>query len=260
MDDQLDARSLASPLSLDVIEGRRVSDLVADQIATAIEGGGLKVGDRLPTEHQLSQQLGVGRTSVREGLQKLKAHGLIETLKGKGTFVARIEKLDSHTFERWSSENRFAIADLLEIRMSLEASSSALAAQRATDDDFAELEARHLDHGAAAKSGSLTDLVHTDELFHRQLSVATKNRALLRILEGLNAEAAEFRRRTLARSGSPEESFEGHGKILQAVRAKNEADAREAMVSHLWRLYVQVNEAASAGDSGPPAATRPAFF
>ncbi|GAA3320588.1 hypothetical protein GCM10020331_032190 [Ectobacillus funiculus] len=54
-----------------------------------MEGDGLKAGDRLPSERELSARLNVGRSSVREALRALELVGLIETRRGEGTFVKR---------------------------------------------------------------------------------------------------------------------------------------------------------------------------
>src|SRR4051812_19509910 len=71
-------------LGLDPVSTQRVSDLIAERLTHAIRDGALPPGARLPTEAEPARDFGVGRTSVREGLQKLRAHGLIESRKGLG--------------------------------------------------------------------------------------------------------------------------------------------------------------------------------
>lgn len=237
-------------INLDVISDRSLPDLVADRIAKAIQDGSLKPGDRLPTEHEFVQRLGVGRTSVREGLQKLQALGLVETRKGRGTFVSHVGGDDVGGFPRWSAMHRFAISEMLEIRMGLEATAAGLAAQRASSSDLSEIERRHFDHVAAAKRGTLGEIVGSDEHFHRAIAKAAGNRALSRMLEGLAAEAMEFRRRTHALPGGPNRSTTGHQAILEAIRRGDPCAARLAMVQHLWHLYEQVHVAADADSAG----------
>ena len=91
-------------------------------LTRAIREGALQPGDRLPTELELARDFGVGRTSVREGLQKLRAHGLIESRKGLGAFVAaNLEPDPLADFERWAQSNPRAIEHLVEGRFALEA-------------------------------------------------------------------------------------------------------------------------------------------
>src|SRR3712207_2155197 len=80
-------QALAGEKMFDPVATPRVADVIADRLARAIREGVLQPGDRLPTEHELAREFGVGRTSVREGLQKLKAYGLVESRKGLGAFV-----------------------------------------------------------------------------------------------------------------------------------------------------------------------------
>ncbi|PWW26102.1 DNA-binding FadR family transcriptional regulator [Cytobacillus oceanisediminis] len=60
---------------------------IVKQLRSMIEHDGLKPGDRLPSERELSERLGVGRSSVREALRALELLGLIETRRGEGTFI-----------------------------------------------------------------------------------------------------------------------------------------------------------------------------
>jgi GntR family transcriptional repressor for pyruvate dehydrogenase complex len=222
------------------IASRSVSDLVADQVAKAIHEGTLKPGDRLPPEHELMERLNVGRTSIREGLKRLQAVGLIETRKGLGSFVARADDVGSSDFGRWVAEHRFAIGDMLDVRIALEATAAGLAAHRRTEADIARIEACHAAHRRAGADGVADDIVTSDDRFHVAVVRATKNAALTRMLVGIHAEATEFRRRTHALFGGPERSAEGHQAVLDAIKAGDARAAREAMVQHLWRLYDQV--------------------
>src|SRR5438045_9638554 len=65
-----------------------LSDHIVEQIAELIARGALKPGDRIPSEKQLCEKFGVGRTSVREALRSLSVMGVLESHMGDGTFVA----------------------------------------------------------------------------------------------------------------------------------------------------------------------------
>src|SRR5437870_4196356 len=104
------------------IAQKRLPDIIAEQVVDGIRREALMPGDRLPTEQELARQLGVGRTSVREGLQKLQTLGIVEVRKGRGAFVADQTRDDARdAFARWTAEHAFAIEELIEVRMALEA-------------------------------------------------------------------------------------------------------------------------------------------
>src|SRR5581483_1843497 len=65
-----------------------LSDHIVEQIAELIARGALEPGDRIPSEKQLCEKFGVGRTSVREALRSLSVMGVLQSHMGDGTFVA----------------------------------------------------------------------------------------------------------------------------------------------------------------------------
>src|SRR3954467_2231082 len=136
-----------SGLVLTPVAPQRVSDLLPDRLPTAIRDGTLQPGDRLPTEAELAREFQVGRTSVREGLQKLRAHGLIESRKGLGAFVTDRPVSDPLAdFAQWTASDPAAIEQLVEARVALETLAAALAALRATEAEIDRLAHPPLPH------------------------------------------------------------------------------------------------------------------
>lgn len=79
-------------MPLEAIEPRRLYRQVADQLRRLIEEGGLSVGDRLPTERELSERLGISRPTVREALIALEVEGRVRIRVGSGIYVARPQR------------------------------------------------------------------------------------------------------------------------------------------------------------------------
>ncbi|HEX2964233.1 MAG TPA: GntR family transcriptional regulator, partial [Syntrophorhabdaceae bacterium] len=115
------------------IKVRHISEEVFDQIKLAILEGKLKPGDKLPTEKELMNTLGVSRLPIREALKLLANIGLIETKQGGGSYVRSLladrMKDPLGLIMRDHSEK---IYELLEVRKEIEAWSAYYAAQRAT--------------------------------------------------------------------------------------------------------------------------------
>ncbi len=246
-------RGVAAPrptgLVLTPIATERVSDLIAARLTGAIRDGTLTPGDRLPTEAELAREFKVGRTSVREALQNLRALGLIETRKGLGAFV--IEPAGGNPladFARWTASDPAAVEQLVEVRVALETLAAALAALRAGDAEIDALEQLHTAHAAAADAG---ELVATDQAFHAAIMTASRNRFLRGAYEVLIDELTDFGPNTLTLPRAGDRSIRGHAAIVSAIRGRVPSAAREAMAEHLWVLYAEIEEAAAA-EGRPP--------
>jgi DNA-binding FadR family transcriptional regulator len=220
---------------------RSAADRVAYRILTDIRTGQYKAGDRLPTEPELAHSFGVGRTSIREGIGQLRMLGIVEVRRGIGTFVRPRETDEAQVaFDQWNAKNHYQILDLFEVRMSLEATAAALAAQRANAEVVARLEEAARAHLGAHDSGDLEDLVTTDQAFHALLVASSENQALHTVYADLVPQLVDYRRKSLALEGAPRRSGDGHLAIVEAIRQRNPLSARAAALEHLAVLYREV--------------------
>ena len=126
-----------------------LAEQVAGQLRRRIAGGEFPVGALLPTEHELAQELGVSRNSVREGVRSLVHAGLLGARAGYGTFVVATSDL-APTLARRLEHDR--AADIAEVRLLLEREGARLAASRATPEQHRRL-GEALDRRRAATSG-----------------------------------------------------------------------------------------------------------
>ena len=85
--------------TLSPVQRVTAAQAVADRLLTMIRDGRLRPGDQLPTERELADRLGVGRSSVREAMQVLATLNLVEARPGAGTFVRRPRFADFVTAE-----------------------------------------------------------------------------------------------------------------------------------------------------------------
>src|SRR5207245_8308172 len=94
-----------------------LSDHIVEQIADLIARGALKPGDRIPSEKQLCEKFGVGRTSVREALRSLSVMGVLESHMGDGTFVSsNRDRYLERAFQWALLLGRKVVEDLVESR------------------------------------------------------------------------------------------------------------------------------------------------
>jgi len=210
-----------------------VTDLVARQILTWIQGGLLQPGSQLPPEKELADRMGVSRPSVREALRGLTMLGVIYSRQGKGYFVA--EDAPMATLEVESLREtlaRLGIFAVLEVSELLEASVAALAVERATNDDLRRLEANLIETAQRiAKKEVAYDVMGG---FHLLLADICRNTALVEVTKVLH-RLCDPGERPLFEQHLVDEGaiLAEHRAIYAAIVARDRAAARQAMEAHL---------------------------
>lgn len=206
---------------------------LVNDFSRRIREGEIKPGEKLPTEQVIIQAKGVSRTVVREAMSRLQAEGLVETRHGIGTFVVDASRpndfqVDEHT----SGSLRDAIA-VIELRLSLEVESSALAAKRRTPEQLQAIRSA-LDTLNACPAGSDTTLA--DFEFHHQISLCTANSFFTDVMEQLGSSIIP-RSRVQTSNANPEDYVEAlrreHEQIFAAIAHQDCDAARAAMRLHL---------------------------
>ncbi len=121
-------------------DNRTLAEVAAGQMIDLIRRKRYAPGDRLPTEAELSELLGVGRNTVREAVRILVSRNIVTVRQGSGTFISEKLGVADDPFGFSLVENRQKLTrDLIQIRAILEPPIAALAAQNATDEDVEEL-------------------------------------------------------------------------------------------------------------------------
>ena len=213
--------------------GSRVHDSLVNVLGRRILGGEHKPGDMLPREDELCSAFGVSRTSLREAVKVLSAKGLIEARRRVGVRVRPRDdwSLLDPVVLSWHpgiQHDEELMAGLIEARRIFEPAAAELAARRASGADLAAIEAAF-----AAMTESVPDhfdrYCKADLAFHRAVIRASHN-VVLKGMAGL-MEAA------LNASFSVTNSFlerqaralAVHGRVLEAIRLRDTAGARQAM-------------------------------
>ncbi|MBI5108750.1 MAG: GntR family transcriptional regulator [Rhodocyclales bacterium] len=222
----------------------RLADVVAREIEQRVLEGSLKPGDRLPSERDLSVQLGVSRASLREAIHKLAARGMLESRQGGGTFVT--DRLDSSFGNPWEAilrDHPGVHEDMLEFRHMLEARAAECAALRATAADRERV--RHcLNLLEESFGGQDLDLqVDTDLAFHQAIAEASHNvivghltASLLRLMrDNLRRNLSELMQVPAARDAL----LDQHRAVWRAIEQGDAGQALAAATNHIG--YVRQN-------------------
>jgi DNA-binding FadR family transcriptional regulator len=212
---------------------KNVHGNTVDHLGEAIVAGHYPVGSSIPPEPLLCDELGVSRTVVREAVKSLIAKGLVTTGPKVGT---RVQPSDAwNWFDPdviiWQSKAGLTpefLRDLQDLRRVVEPAAVRLAAQRATQQDLAEIEAAYQGMRHAVEDGG--DYVTHDLRFHQGLLKACHNRMLVQMSKALGALLRTSFEISTSRKDGPRSSLPLHRAVLDAVVAKKPDQAERAIL------------------------------
>jgi GntR family transcriptional repressor for pyruvate dehydrogenase complex len=220
---------------LDKLEKTSLSDAVTDWIISQIRKGQYRAGDRLPTERELAEQLGVGRTSVREGLRFLEKLGILEIRQGTGTVVRSLSL--GKVFEHLVPVQTIIdlpdrdVRDIMHVRRILEAESVQLAARHATERQLARLE--ELLDGMAASLENPRDYLEMDLEFHVVVAKASSNPVLAQLINLIRDIYTRYFEIVLRDPEMNKTSLGFHRRLYAALRDHDADAARQHILAHL---------------------------
>ncbi len=232
-----------------------------DRLGEAIVGGHYAPGASIPPEAVLGEQLGVSRTVVREAVKSLVAKGLVSTGPKVGTRVLPGEQWnwfdpDVVAWQGRAGLTREFLRDLQELRRVVEPAAAALAAERATTQDIAEIETAYAGMRAAIEQGG--DYVTHDLRFHQGLLRASHNRMVEQMSKALSALLRASFEISTARPEGPAQSLPLHRAVLDAVIARDPAAATSASLHQIQRAGEDIDRVLASRRKLPSVAQPPA--
>jgi GntR family transcriptional repressor for pyruvate dehydrogenase complex len=223
---------------LERVERTSVIAEVMAKIRGLVESGHLAPGVRLPSERELRESLGVGRSTVREAIRALEALGLLEVRQGRGIYVRN--RSESLTQPRGPLEADWAQLDrVVEARLPIETYAASLAALRRTDERLAKLEEKLDDFERAMAANDLGKLVLADLEFHNVIA-DTASSVLATCLNSIGVLVINSRRISLARPERLPDVLARHRLIFEAIVAQDPHKAAQAMSEHLLDFISQL--------------------
>ncbi|NKX52992.1 FadR/GntR family transcriptional regulator [Arthrobacter mobilis] len=216
---------------------------VAGQLKALIASGAWPVGEKIPGELELSNQLGISRNSVREALRSLVHAGLLEARPGDGTYVRAASELGVTLHRRVGAGDA---EEAYEVRSMLEQGGAALAAQRATAEQLSALHEVLRRRDAARDQGDEAAYVAEDLAFHRGVVEAGGNSLLAELYAHLHDAVTAGIARTL--DADTRSSLDPrHHELLGAIERRQPAEAQEiaaALVEESRQLGRRLQEQA----------------
>jgi len=202
----------------------------------------LKPGEKLPSELELSQQLGVGRSAVREAMKVMQALGVVTIRQGDGTYIV------DEPSQTLLSPLVFAVMlesgmnlELFELRYMIQVGYTELAARNATPEDMVSIEkaAKLLEEQIESDPDDVEELTHRDLGFHYAVLDATHNPLVIRI--GRTVEELFFSTIQSALVANMDLALNAHRRITEAIDSRSPEKIREAIDYSLvrWKEEVQ---------------------
>jgi GntR family transcriptional repressor for pyruvate dehydrogenase complex len=219
-----------------------LSDSVGETIIQMIRNGDIKPGERLPPEHELMEQLNVGRSSIREAVRGLVVMGILDTRPRNGTVV--LSPFPNPFSQRLQDTTAlWAVRDLFEVRLLLEEHAAEAAARQATADDLPQIEAYAAAFEKAARGGKSIFQPNLD--FHLAIARAARNPVLLECLRNVIGNLRETRE-SINRvvTDVVSRDVKEHRQIVAAIKRGDAETARKVMHKHI-AFYVQSIETAA---------------
>lgn len=245
-------RARKPPMPFQKVEPEKLSTAVIRQIEDLILRGILRPGERLPSERELSERLGVSRPSLREAVAALQDDGLLTSKASSGIYVADVlGSAFSPALTRLFARNDEAVFDYISFRRDMEALAAERAARFASDTDLEVIDAvfRKMQDSPAKSSAEHEAKLDTD--FHLAIIEASNNVIMLHMMRSMYELLRDgvFYNRQIVFKQRPERDvlLAQHSRINDALQARDPQAARAASVEHLNYVEQALRDEAKAG-------------
>ncbi len=197
-------------------------------------------GEKLPNENELSQELGVSRSTLREAIKTLISNGVLVVKRGKGTYVSEqfdqfAHELDVNDFMK----KQITLRDLYETRLIIEPEAAALACKRATDEEIKEiLRLGEICQQELKKDPGGKARIDSESAFHGAILKASHNEFLGQFLPILTKTIQKTIELNYNLETIAEEAYEDHIMIMKFLKNRDSIGMKSALTIHLHHAVI----------------------
>ena len=220
------------------VQSEKLALAVVKQIELLILRGVLSPGERLPSERELSERMGVSRPSLREAVAELHERGLLTTKPGSGIYVS--EEIGAHyppALTRLFSAHTEAVFDYIAFRRDVEGMAAARAAESGSETDLKVIDTLLHKMEAAHTKRNPSEEAELDAEFHMAIVEAAHNVVMLHMMRGmfdLLKEGVFFNRQIMFKNKTTRDLLlDQHRAINDAIQRREPEEARAAIAAHL---------------------------
>lgn len=191
-----------------------------------------EVGDKLPNEYELAEDLNVGRSTVREAVRGLAARNVLEVRQGSGTYISAKKGISEDPLGFSLVKDKVKLTtDLFELRYLLEPRIAERVAQFATEEDIARLEEIVVAIEDSVARGD-DEHLELDVKFHSMLAEISGNIAMTSLLPVIN-QSIHLINENYSNRRMKESSLQAHRSILWAIQKRHPIAAYDSMLGHI---------------------------
>lgn len=211
---------MIATLFVDPVRTSRTFEAAIESLLEGIERAHLRLDDRLPTEEQLSAQLGISKPTLRQALRVLERSGLLRVRAGKGggIFVAS-EVIPVDAINHNVAVEAEVAVDVLRGRRVLEGTVTVMAAGSAMEEDYAGIE--RTNELLRRNMGDRQRVMGANAMFHRAVVRASHNRTLQGAVRALEPGLAPIRDTYQGGRDNDEETLAVHERQVEAMRRRD---------------------------------------
>lgn len=211
-------------------------DQVVAFVKGGIQSGDLKVGEKLPNEAELASVIGVGRSSLREGMRILNAYGLVDIRQGDGTYIDN--KSEEKFIEILNLQTTGNYQYLMELRRVIETGSIALVCPKISDAEIDELQSLV---DVLVPGNDIVRCVDADRAFHTKLIEKTGNPLIISLNNMIYQNRMSLLLTILTDRNILADARTAHQAILDALRTRDVSKCIEAVTKHLDTTMVHLD-------------------
>ncbi|OPH59435.1 transcriptional regulator [Paenibacillus ferrarius] len=209
-------------MSFQTLNRPKLVDDVVNQLQKKISEGEIKPGEKIPTEPELMQQFGVGRSTIREAVRVLVHAGLLEKKQGFGTFLTANTGIQEPLDHRL---RRAEILEVYEVRKMLELEISRLAAQRRNDLDLEQMRNALDQRQESLEKGDMSNYLVSDMKFHLSIAIASKNSVAIDLYRSFSTVFLEASHKLVSVQDVHDPHNLQHESMYQAIKDKDVSGA-----------------------------------
>lgn len=221
------------------MKNKMLSQSVADSILSMISiEKRFAAGDQLPNELNLSKELNVSRTTLREAVRILAAYDILEIRRGRGTFVTEKAFQKPQDLEQLT-DIKVNVKDLYEMRLIFEPEAAYLAALRGTDAELRRI--LEIGHQIEEKIALGKDRTKEEQAFHKAIAQATHNEFMNKLMPILYQAISKGVALSTQNDKAVADTVQDHRIIMDFLEQRNAEGAKSAMKIHIMHAVKELN-------------------
>jgi len=236
-------------MKIERVKQKTVVQQVMDQVKGLIASGQFKPHDKIPTENELAESFGIGRSSIREAIKIFQYLGILESHTRKGTFVCDYTNISTEALTWSILLGKNEIFELVDLRDIIESRALALLTSRYKNNPQSVaviikiLEAEIQKMQDATERPEMESLIEADYNFHGTIIASSENNAFINIYHTLRSFMHEEIKKTNIYVSERSSLVEEHRAILMAVKSGDEDKTIKVQKDHITNIKLQLKQA-----------------